>query len=299
MSNFKEIVPILRTISKEKQNMLLNYLFGTLCLFTACAFLYSKMDIVTKSNFFILYPATLLLIGYFLRQSYLKKVSEKIKDSVFDKIAKPLGYSYSPTFIDFNLLTQSGLFENFEFFTKNEEFVSLRDGYNLSVCNAKIFKSNVTDANKNLKSRYNKPVYFDGIMIACKFDDKNIKSRTILSPKNASINYSPLEKTELESTEFNEIFDVYTNDEVESRVILNPTFMEKIVNISKFFHSHDIYAVFYDNTAFIALSTQSKLFDLKVRKDIKEYRHEFSRIANELQLITDLVEFLKLENIYQ
>lgn len=136
---------------------------------------------------------------------------------------------------------------------------------------------------------------FDGVIV--KLDmNKSFKSHTVIKP-NGLIHLSPashLRHTELEDVEFNRKFDVYTNDEVDARYLITPSFMERLKGMKTAFRASNISCAFYGNLLIIAMSTKKDLFSIcslvKPIDDKKQYFQMYEEIVS----IIKLIDYFKL-----
>ena len=131
---------------------------------------------------------------------------------------------------------------------------------------------------------------FDGVII--KFDfNKNFKGNTVIQPK-AKLPAAPsstLKHAVLEDTNFNKKYDVFTDDEVEARYLITPSFMERLNNIKMTFHANKISCSFYENYLLLGLHTKKDLFSIgsliKPVNDEKQFFQMFEEILSIIQLI--------------
>ena len=72
-----------------------------------------------------------------------------------------------------------------------------------------------------------------------------------------------LEKVNLESVEFEKRFIVYSNDQVEARYILTPSFMERLVKLQDLMGDETSYS-FVDTNIYVAVPIQDALFEPSV-----------------------------------
>ena len=126
-------------------------------------------------------------------------------------------------------------------------------------------------------------------------NDKKIKSRTIVVPKRLKESFFNLNKTELESPKFNEKYEVFTNDEIEARVILNPNLIEKISEFVNAFGKDEAYFAFYENMILVGISSNRDLFAL----NLGDYKEQFAKITSELKYAANLIDYLNLAQIYK
>ncbi|MBL0153684.1 MAG: DUF3137 domain-containing protein [Chitinophagaceae bacterium] len=141
---------------------------------------------------------------------------------------------------------------------------------------------------------------FKGIFFIADFN-KNFFSRTYAwSESNPQLNFfnkmfgsfnDGLEKVMLESPQFEERFIVYSSDQVESRYILSPSFMEKMVALQDKFGRGMVFS-FVQGQVFMAIPTAKELFEPTVfrspdEKGIEEY-------YNTLQMLVEIIDDLEL-----
>ena len=160
-----------------------------------------------------------------------------------------------------------------------------------------VFKGSYNDVNIDIvESEYihgsgkYRSIVFDGVII--KLDmNKPFTSHTLIKP-NGLIHISPsskLKHTELEDVEFNKQFDVYTNDEVDARYLITPSFMERLKDMEIAFKADSVSCVFYRKYLIIALSTKKDLFSIcsliKPIDDEQQYFQMYEEIVSIIKLI--------------
>ncbi len=125
--------------------------------------------------------------------------------------------------------------------------------------------------------------------------NKRLDAYTVLKSKSIDfplkINTLSSKKILLENRKFNETWETYSHNEVESRYILTPSFMEKMLNINTilqgYFWFQDSKIMFLGNFR----NTEVNLFDIDIDKSIYEQTkatymaiHQLKAIVNELNL---------------
>lgn len=131
---------------------------------------------------------------------------------------------------------------------------------------------------------------FNGVIV--KLDmNKPFTSHTVIKP-NSLMHISPssdLHFTELEDVEFNKKFDVYTNDEVDARYLITPSFMERLKNMKTAFGANNVSCAFFGNLLIVALPTRKDLFSIcsliKPIDDRKQYFQMYEEIVSIIKLI--------------
>lgn len=113
-----------------------------------------------------------------------------------------------------------------------------------------------------------------------------------------------LDNVILEDTEFNEIFNVFSNDQVEARYLLTPSFMERLKNISAVMLVTDVNCIFKDGEIILFLggaidpngNHNNDFFELEPRKGETLYTKAiYKRVFIELLTIFDFIHHFKLD----
>jgi len=135
--------------------------------------------------------------------------------------------------------------------------------------------------------------------------NKQFESHTIVTQDftvDALINeqlpskFSGLEKTELEDPDFNKVFNVFTNDEVEARYILTTAFMERFKELKLVFGAKRIRAAFFNNSLLIALSCHRDMFSLgNLLKPVTD-SGQIQELFEEFLAVLSIIDLLKLDS---
>lgn len=236
---------------------------------------------------------------------FLKKKFEKVlKDTIMPKVCKCFGnlrwnnnnYSgFSDLFVNAYIIPQFDLsFYDDIFYGKHKDvnfeiieatFCSTKQ--EMSLLSSKMVCNLISTYLNPPKSKFK---VFNGVIVKLAMN-KNFTGNTIIQP-NSIMHSSPsssLKHTTLEDVEFEKHFDVYTNDEVEARYLITPSFMERLKSMQIAFKADKVSCAFYDKYLFIALHTQDDVFsigDLAVPvDDDKQYFTMFEEILSIIQLI--------------
>ncbi len=99
----------------------------------------------------------------------------------------------------------------------------------------------------------------------------------------------------LEDINFSKNFDVYSEDEVEARYLLTPTFIEKFLKLKKVMKADSVKCSFYNNSIMIAVRSEKDFFELgSLFKNVSD----LSTIENfyrDISIIFELIEYFKLD----
>lgn len=128
--------------------------------------------------------------------------------------------------------------------------------------------------------------------------NKNLTSTTMLNPKllSYSLSYAfsakfkGLKRIRLDNPSFNKKYMTMSNNEVESRYILTPDFMEKILKTKQYLSG---YYLFQNNKILFLGSIGADLFDIDADSDIYE---QTLQTAKALKQLLGLVEAFNLNS---
>ena len=164
------------------------------------------------------------------------------------------------------------------------------------------YKTETRDSKGNTHTQWHD--IFRGIFFIADFN-KPFKTRTLVLPDMAervfgSLFGNALQKLnkgrgdliKLENVDFEKAFVVYGTDQVESRFILTPDLMERILKVKEK-TGKPLYISFLDNTMFVALSQNKDLFEPSMGKTLLNTKplEEYYTI---LKLVIGLVEDFNL-----
>ena len=133
---------------------------------------------------------------------------------------------------------------------------------------------------------------YNQVFIFLKFKGKNY-SNTILMPKGEFQQSYMLKKIYLEDVKLDKIYDIYSDDEVEARYLLNPSLMEKISNLGKTYDGKKLGLSFFGNNLVIRIETYGDAFQIgglftSVNKD-----HSFFKLHDEILAVQQLVKYFE------
>lgn len=102
---------------------------------------------------------------------------------------------------------------------------------------------------------------------------------------------SDLEKVNLESTEFENKFVVYSSDQVEARYILTPSFMERLAKLQDLMGEETSYS-FVDTNIYVAVPIRDALFEPKIFSENSYFT--LRDYYNTVHIIFDIIDELNL-----
>ena len=286
---YKQIVPKIQKYENERKTTLIRTIcFSTLMIVASIlivilnVFLYSK-GYIKEFDENLGKIACALFAGAFLIFPFFKKKFEnKIKEKIMPIVCMCFpDLKWSP-----NLYGSSSMFKN-SFLINDYDYSDYDD----------IFRGQFKDVNFDIieseftkGSGKDKTTIFDGVII--KLDmNKNFTGHTVIKP-DTLMHTTPsktLRHTELEDIQFEKKFDVFTDDEVEARYLITPSFMERLNAMKVAFKANKISCAFYEKYLLVGLSTKKDLFSIcslfKKIDDPKQFFTMFEEILSIIKLI--------------
>ena len=98
----------------------------------------------------------------------------------------------------------------------------------------------------------------------------------------------------LEDPKFSKRFKVFSEDDVEARYLLTPTFIEKFTKLEKIMKTNSVKCSFYDNNIMIAVNSGKDFFEIG---DLFKNTGDISTAAKfyeDLSIIFELIDYFKL-----
>ncbi len=136
---------------------------------------------------------------------------------------------------------------------------------------------------------------FRGLVVKTKLN-KNYKGKTLITAKNFCnvVSKRNLEEIKLEDVEFEKIYNVYSDDQIEARYLLDLGFMEKIKQARSIFDGLAIHFAIADDTFYIFVNSHKNYFEVaEIKKGIYD-ADRFRKVCFEFVSIFKLIEHLKL-----
>ena len=166
-----------------------------------------------------------------------------------------------------------------------------------------IVKNNQVKISKLLATQREKKgdtTVFNGVLVIVecfiKFENEVIIVSDVFDKKRIFKNSNvPIDKVDLENSEFEKIFDVFSDNQIYARRILTLAYMEKLVEISKKINKQ-INLSFIDNKMYIAVENMEIIPNSKLFNNIKGMSiEEIENSLNNIQEIVDIIKFLNIE----
>ena len=220
-----------------------------------------------------------------------KKFENEIKQKIMPYVCKCLGdlkWKYAQCSFE-QLLCKSGIIDRYNRVSYDDSFTGIYKDINYEICETSFYYKTGTGKNSSTRT------VFKGVMI--KLDmNKSFTGNTVIRPdtlKHASP-AANLKHTTLEDVVFEKKFDVFTDDEVEARYLITPSFMERLNNMKTAFSADRVSCAFYDKYLLVGLHTSKDLFSICSLKEPVNDGKQFFTMFEEILSIIKLIAHFKL-----
>ncbi len=218
----------------------------------------------------------------------IKKYKTTIKKKVFPKLLSFLG--------DFEMLDANRgktiffpaleLFDNYNRYKLDDRIKGVYKNLDVDIMEIKLTYEESTRNSKHIQT------IFQGILIRinCIRDIKN----SIIIKRNLADLLNNKNRVILEDPEFEKLFDVYSNDQVEARYILTTSFMQRLKDLSNRKFAKNLSMSFEKGYINIAIPSAKDWFEVPLFKnalDLKIYRE----ILRDIENLLSIVDILKLD----
>ena len=103
-----------------------------------------------------------------------------------------------------------------------------------------------------------------------------------------------MQDVKLEDNIFEKRFNVYTQDQVEARYLLTPTFMERYKSLETAFGTKKIKCAFFEDQIMFAIPTKDDLFELGSLYTKQSSRKAVGKFYDELKSVQEMIDHFKL-----
>ena len=321
------LLPQLKELEKQRIIALVSIVFsGIICIFLSVVIsLWVTYFLIFKSLFYIcfskvlicLFPLWLMYCRACIRV-YRLGFKRKIIEKIFDFIDANNTLEYAPHLFIEDKHHTAICFGRSQLFSRSTEvpdFLAQEDCVFGKIDKTNIFfaeilverMSSAIDLNQyqqympeaTSKNPGNK--IFKGLFFIAKFP-KNFENRTFILPNNFRNKITPQswrgQIINLEDSEFNRMFYVYGDSQLESRYILSTSLMNRLVQFQKKAH-RNVYISFIEGHVCIAMRYSHHLFEPKLFTSMLSFAPLREYFEN-LQLMIGIVQDLNLnQKIWQ
>ena len=286
------IVPAVSGFEKERKTKLLLalcssavlFLFGIVCTYFVFT---SEHRSRNDGNAIGIIFAAAIGVYFVFKKSFEEKIKEKIMPTVcscFENLRWLTPKEQENA--NGSILLASHLIDSYS----SENFDDIFEGKHNGVGYTIVVSEFSTGSGKSRRT------VFDGVVVILDMN-KKFTGNTIIRPDSFT-HSSPaknLRHTTLEDVVFEKKFDVYTDDEVEARYLITPSFMERLNKMKVAFSADKISCAFYDKYLIIGLHTNKDLFSIGSLFTPVADEKQFFTMYEEIVSIVKLIDHFKLD----
>lgn len=166
-------------------------------------------------------------------------------------------YEFERTLPD-DLLEYSHIFPKFKRNCGDDFFTGTYKDVRITIAEEKLQK----EVYANKRRRY--VDVFKGICVLLDMN-KPFEGRTVVLKDSGMLNVfkkvSGLQKVQLEDLLFEKVFEVYSDNQIESRYLLTTAFMERVLKLRDLFGGKSIQFSFFDNKLLFCIPTKQDMFE--------------------------------------
>lgn len=223
-------------------------------------------------------------VYYMFKKNFENKIKKRIMPTVsncFENLTWSNG-----EYKDESIFTRSYLVNNYTSVNFDDIFYGKHLDVDFEIIEAEFIRG----------SGKNQTLLFDGAIVKLKMN-KKFTGHTVIKP-DTMMHASPsanLRQTTLEDVKFEKKFDVFTDDEVEARYLITPSFMERLNNMRLAFSADRISCAFYSDYLLVGLHTSKDLFSIcSLFKPVDDASQYFT-MYEEIVSIVRLIDYFKLD----
>jgi len=296
-----DLLPVLQELELERREIKNTLIYPTVGL-GSVALLLIVFAYQAGIQTLVLTAVTGTGVWVWFKTKASREYRAKFKTQVIGKILRYIDpeFRYSPYGrMDRNEFIGTGIFNRTPDRFHGEDLISGKDdqtAFSFSEVTAQYY---VRDS----KGRRHLRNLFKGLMFKADFH-KDFKSRTVILPDVGEkylgvigkafqkLNFTRSGITEMESVEFEKEFVVYSNDSLEARYILSPSFMEKLLACKERLDL-DISLSFYKSNIYIAIPVTKDFFEPGLFKTIID-PVKTEEYFEDMKMVLEIIDELNL-----
>ncbi|WP_298514457.1 DUF3137 domain-containing protein [uncultured Kordia sp.] len=282
-----------RDIFKRSKKNWKTTLFVYLGIVATALLLVSTSVIRFKDDFMFLIiifaPAIIFTIPFLISSTLKGKWVQKYKDEVLKPIveAKFPGIVYEDKqYISKSMFRASNLFSSPDRFNGEDLFSGKLEATSFSFSEVHAEQKHTSrDKDGNTTTSYS--TIFKGLFLIADFN-KEIDNETYVYSSGGKW-FSRFKRVRLEDPEFEDRFNVYSDDQVEARYILTPKMMHRIMELEDRFGTN-LYLSFRGHNVYIAIRESYDMFEASIHDEVSFVQIErfLEEVNSILAIINDL-----------
>ena len=261
----------------------------------------AKYDYETHKHLFLfcgIISAIFLYIPYEIWSNFKKKIKSKLFTNVFNFFQ----FSFDPEgkAADRWALPRFNILPYYDKVTSQDLVLGKYKNVDLGFSELRAIVET-----RDLKGRKNIKQVFQGAVVIFDFN-KNFKGHTLVKDDKGflgnmikktshSDDFGDLSRVELEDPEFEKIFQVFSNDQIEARYLLTTAFMERLKKLSSYFESKKVEASFHQGSLLLIFHDSKDLFEPNSLLKKMDVAGECRKVIEQISLLFDIVDILKID----
>lgn len=257
---------------------------------------------VFEAPFWIFGGFGLMILFAYLAARPMMKLHGEIKEGLLTAIATAAGLAYSKRPVEparFDVFCQLGLLPSHNRRSFEDHFAGERHGAAFELYEAKLVQKRKSGKNTTYVT------VFQGVLIRIEFP-RTVEGVTVVTRDagwfnglsamaQARIDGRKLERVGLVDPKFEKIFEVFSTDQVMSRYLLTPSFMERLLSLETSLKGKRVRAAFDERKGggelLIATETGNLFEPGSLFKPLND-RSRFENLITEIDLITEIVDLM-------
>ena len=153
------------------------------------------------------------------------------------------------------------------------------------------------DSNGNTSTR--QKTVFNGLILELSMN-KSFGGKTVVKKDSGTVGNwfikksTSLKKVNLEDPNFEKMFEVYSDDQVQARYLLTVTFIERLKELVENFGGKSIQCCFYNNKLLMMIPIEKDMFEPGSIYEAEDFIDDSKSLLKELSLIFSIIDTLKL-----
>jgi len=296
-----DLLPVLRELEQERKDIKNTLIYPTAGLGSVAILLIIFVQTAGIQSL-VLTAITGTGVWVWFKTKASREYRAKFKSKVVGKIIRYINpeYRYSPYGrMDKNEFVSTGIFNRTPDRYQGEDLISgVNDQteFSFSEVTAQYY---VQDS----KGRRSLRTLFKGLMFKADFH-KDFKTRTVIRSDIGEkylgnigkmfqkLNFTRTGLTEMENVDFEKEFVVYSDDSLEARYILSPSFMEKLMACKKRLDV-EISLSFYKSNIYIAIPISKDFFEPRLFRTIID-QEKTEEYFEDMKMVLEIIDELNL-----
>ena len=291
----KKIKPELEKLEAVRKKYLKIFTFLCLMVSLWCGFLFTNFknimnlpDWIELSSCIAVFVACVPMLSYYM----------KTKSSMLHLFANFFGkflYNHD-NMLSETVLNKSMIVDKHNIMRTEDGFSGVYKGVDVHLREYSLYeKQRVETSNYNDLSKIKNKKICRGIIFYAQMN-KTFSGQTIIVKDsgifNKFITYKNMKRVNLESVEFEKLFEVYSDDQIETRYILTTVMLEYLVELKNKFKSLSF--SFFDNHVLINIKTNKNLFECNSFFTTLINKKRIYKTLEEMYILFSIIETLKI-----